>query len=422
MKLFFNKKPNNNEEEPLVKSYREKCREVINTNNYSAPEASLCLPSDQKILTEVIDLVKKKKTATLKYVIVIGIGGSNLGSKAIYDALYGSLDQFSQGSHSRMIFLDTIDPKTNNAFIQFIDSHIKSADEFVISIISKSGTSTESIANAEILLGHIKHTFPNWKDRCVMITDHNSLMWEEGARLGIDVLGIPKQVGGRYSVLSAVGLFPLAMAGIDIQSLLQGAKQMRELCTSDSAENYAASSSIFQYLSWKKGVTIHNSFYFHPELESLGKWYRQLMGESIGKDQKGITPMVSIGSVDHHSMVQLYWGGAADKTTEIVYSKKLIECIVPREPLFPSLSSTQGKNTFEIMSAIQKGTSLTYEKLGLPYFEVVFEDINCFELGSYMQYKMLEIMYLAKLFEINAFDQPQVELYKIETKKILASK
>ncbi len=422
MQFIFHEKQEGGEERKLLAPYINWCKQIIDTNDYTSPEASLCLPSDKHILSQVEEMVNKRKTPELKYVIVIGIGGSNLGTKAVYDALYGDVDLFTPGRYPKMIFLDTIDPKINTTFLTFFNSHVKSADEFVISIISKSGTNTEPLVNAEVLLGHIKNRFSKWKERCIIMTDTNSPMWNECARLGIDVLDVPKQVGGRYSVLSAVGLFPLAMANIDTQSLLQGAKKMRDLCVEESPENHALNSSIFQYLNWKKGRGTHNSFYFHPELESLGKWYRQLMGESIGKEKKGITPIISIGSVDHHSMVQLYWGGPQDKTTEIVYSQKTSNCFVPADLLFPTLSTIQGKNTSEIVSAIQKGTSLVYENQNEPFFEIEFDEINTYEIGGYMQYKMMEIMYLAKLLEVNAFDQPQVELYKTETRKILSEK
>jgi len=422
MKLIFHQKKDASGTKELLASYVVHCKKVINDIDYRMPEASLCLPSDKKIETEVLNLVEKKITTDLKYNIVIGIGGSNLGTKAVYDALFGSIDYITPDRYPKMVFLDTIDPKVNDAFLHFVDTHIKDASEFVISIISKSGTNTEPVVNAEVLLGHIKNRFSNWKDRCVIITDIDSLMWKEGLRLGIDLLSIPKQVGGRYSVLSPVGLFPLAGANIDIKQLLRGAEEMRDLCVENSSENNALNSSVSQFLSWKQGKSIHNSFYFHPELESLGKWYRQLMGESIGKEQKGITPIVSIGSVDHHSMVQLYWGGPTDKTTEIVYSQKSKDCIVPTEQLFPSLSETSGTNTSEIITAIQKGTTSAYAKQSQPYFEVVFNEINEYELGAYMQYKMIEILYLAQLMHINALDQPQVELYKTETRKILANK
>lgn len=422
MKLIFHQNEDKSDTRKLLVPYIDYCKKVIRDEDYSMTEASLCLPTDKKIVTDILKLVEKKKTTDLKYNIVIGIGGSNLGTKAVYDALYGSIDNLTPDRYPKTFFLDTIDPKVITTFSHFVDAHIQKESELIISIISKSGTNTEPIVNAEVLLGSIKNRFINWKDRCVIITDTNSLMWKEGLRLGIDLLSIPKQVGGRYSVLSSVGLFPLAIANIDIKLLLKGAEEMRDICMENSSENYALNSSVFQFLFWKQGKSIHNSFYFHPELESLGKWYRQLMGESIGKVQKGITPIVSIGSVDHHSMVQLYWGGPTDKTTEIVYSQKSQDCIIPTEQLFPSLSTTNGKNTSEIVTAIQKGTTLTYEKQKQPYFEVVLNEINEYELGAYMQYKMIEILYLAQLMNINAFDQPQVELYKTETRKILANK
>lgn len=422
MKYILKNKYNEGEGQTKLTPYIEKCKQVVLHNDFESPEASLCLATDTQGYTEVMDLVEKKKTSELKYVIVIGIGGSDLGTKAIYDALFGSIDQLVPDRHPKMFFLDTIDSKVNNALLNFFNTHVTSEKDFVISIISKSGGTTEPLVNAEILLSNVKSRFPNWKERCVVITDTKSKMWEEAKKLNIDILDIQKKVGGRYSVLSAVGLFPLAMAGINIQSLLQGAKDTREICLSDSAENFARSSSIFQYLHWKEGKKIHNSFFFNPELESLGKWYRQLVGESIGKEGKGITPIVSIGSVDHHSMVQLYWGGPQDKTTELVYSLKTQKCQVPNDPLFPTLSTTHGKNTQEIVEAIQKGTAITYEKLQQPFFEIILDEINEYELGAYMQYKMIEMMYIGCLMEINSFDQPQVELYKNETRKILDKK
>jgi len=422
MKLLYVKNQNWSEQQTLLDPYITQCKKVIDLQDYTSAEASLCLPSDKKIVSDVMAMVDKKKTSNLRYIIVVGIGGSNLGSKAIYDALYGSTDQFMPERYPKMIFLDTIDAKTYKALFAFLMKNVIKEDEFLISIISKSGGTTESLVNAEILLSDIKKSFSQWKKRCVIITDTNSKLWIEGKRLGIDILDIPKKVGGRYSIFSAVGLFPLAVAGVDIQSLMKGAETMRNNCTLHSNENISRISAIFQYVYLQKGRTTHTSFYFHPELESLGKWYRQLTGESVGKEKKGITPLVSMGSVDHHSMVQLYFGGPPDKTTEIIYSTKTEDYPIPKDSLFPSLSTTEGKNTSEVMSAIQKGTVSAYKLQNEPYFEIVLDGINEYELGSYMQYKMMEIMYLAHLMQINAFDQPQVELYKIETKKILSKK
>lgn len=422
MKLLLQKQYENEKEKKLLLPYIEHCKQVVETTDYNSAEASLCLPSDEKIIASVQVMVQMKKTSNLKYVIVIGIGGSNLGTKAVYDALYGDVDILAPDRFPKMIFLDTTDPEFLHSFILFFQNNISSPEELIVAVISKSGGTTEIIANTEIVFGEMKRKFPTWKERVVIISDENSPLWKESQRLGISMLSIPKNVGGRYSVLSAVGLFPLGAVGIDIRSLLQGAKDMRQLCLTASDENPSLESSIFQYIHWKANRTTHNSYFFHKEFESLGKWYRQLTGESLGKDKKGITPILSIGSVDHHSMVQLYWGGIDDKTTEFIYTKKSVSQIVPQEKQLPSLNVVAGKETSEIMMAIIQGTARAYQNVKRPYFEVELEDVSSYEMGAYMQYKMMETLYIAQLFGINAFDQPQVELYKIETKKILEKK
>jgi glucose-6-phosphate isomerase len=237
-------------------------------------------------------------------------------------------------------------------------------------------------------------------------------------------------VGGRYSVFSAVGLFPLMLAGIDTEKLLKGARVMHDRCIKkDVSENPALASAALVYLHSQKGVSISNTFFFNPYLESVGKWYRQLMGESIGKKYSiegkevnaGITPIVSVGSTDLHSMVQLYLGGPKNKFTTFVYAPgNSKEIVVPKDLVFPSLAEgLPGKELSEIMSAIFNGVKEAYKKNNLPFVEVVLEDTSEYTLGQFLQFKMFEIMYLARLFEVNAFDQPNVEDYKKETRRIL---
>lgn len=422
MQFIFYNNQDSKEEKKTLDPYIDHCRKVIETKDYTSLESSLCLPSDTKNLAVVDNMVQQKKTPELKYIIVIGIGGSNLGAKAVYDALYGDIDLLSPERYPKMIFLDTTDPEFLHSFSIFIEKYVDNKNEVLVSIISKSGGTTEIIANAEIMIHEFKKKFASWKERVVVITDENSPLWSEAQRLQLSVLAIPKNVGGRYSVFSAVGLFPLAVAGINIQQLLKGAEEMMKKCSEDSRENPALNSGIFQFTNYKKGRTTHNSYFFHRELESLGKWYRQLTGESLGKKGKGITPIISMGSVDHHSMIQLYLGGIDDKSTEFIYTQESVSYPIPSVAQFPSLNRVAGKETSQIITAIVKGTIIAYQNIGRPFFEVIFEKMNCYELGSYMQYKMMEIMYLAQLFEVNAFDQPQVELYKIETKRILESK
>ncbi|HLD45088.1 MAG TPA: glucose-6-phosphate isomerase, partial [bacterium] len=228
-------------------------------------------------------------------------------------------------------------------------------------------------------------------------------------------------VGGRYSVLSAVGLFPLALSGVDIKHLLAGARDAVNDCTNKSLKtNRALCSAIVSFINYTKGHSVHNTFLFAPELESLGKWYRQLMAESLGKDGKGLAPLVSIGSTDMHSLAQLFYGGANNAITTIVTAPANGSVKVPKKLIFPGLvEHLEGKSLEELMNAISTGTTTTYKKLKRPVVSIAFEKLNAYELGYYLQFRMIEIMYLAKLMDVDAFDQPMVEGYKKETKVLL---
>lgn len=405
-----------------LENYIAHCRGVVEKRDYNADEASLCVPDDTGLLHSVLSLAKKKVSNHLKYIIVIGIGGSNLGTKAIYEALRGTADILTGEEYPKMLFLDTTDPEYLAQFSSFFKREIKDSSEIIVSIISKSGGTTETAVNGEFVIQLLKDKFKNWADRCTVISEKGSLLWKNAEELGIDRLENPPKVGGRYSVFSPVGLFPLAMAGVNVQMLVNSAVAMRDRCLRIDENNPALQSAIVLYEAISSGLSINDNFFFHTELESVGKWYRQLMGESTGKKGMGLTPTVSIGSVDLHSVAQLYLGGPKNKITSFVYTDTYTDVKLPIKNSLTHLSEIEGKTAGEIMSAIQKGTVTAYSKLQLPFTETVLEVINEKEIASYLQFKMMEIMYLGNLMGVNAFDQPEVELYKTETKKILAEK
>lgn len=400
-----------------LEPYRKQLTQCSKQSDYAQNEASLQLPFDQPLLETVQKLARSFTSTPLTYLVVIGIGGSNLGTRAISEAL-----TLSQPKHRpvQILYLDTVSTHTFHTIVSLLKT-CKSKQSFLLVSISKSGGTTETTANTESLLSALKKPFGTVLDRLVVITGKDSKFWNSAQSQGVVCLEIPEMVGGRYSVFSAVGLFPLALAGFNIKQLLAGAQEAVKDGTNKSFKtNLALSSAITTFAHYTKGHTIHNSFFFAPELESLGKWYRQLMAESLGKDGKGLLPVVSIGSTDMHSMAQLYFGGANNAITHIITAPTTRSATVPKKLQFPGLvEHIEGTTLEEIMNAISEGTKTAYKQLNRPVVTFAFEKQDAYELGYYLQTRMIEIMYLAKLMDVNAFDQPMVEVYKKETKNLL---
>lgn len=414
-----------------LKEYIDFMNKIAESGNYDEPESSINLPFDKNFQRSLVERIEEKKNKDLKYILVIGIGGSNLGTLALYRALRGRLETFLHAGDPKIIFVDTVSAPLITQLVDFLNYQVNKLEEILINLISKSGETTETVANFEVIYDVLKKRFGNAVDkRCLFTTDKGSKLWQKAEEKGLELIEIPKKIGGRYSVLSAVGLFPLGLANFDIQGFWEGAKEMSKRCLNyETYENPALVSAILAYIHYKRGIMISNNFFFNPELKTLGKWYTQLMAESIGKEYNlkeekvniGITPIVSIGSTDLHPMAQLFFGGPKDKLTQFVYaSQKHNAPKVPDQLFLPDLiSDIEGKSVAEIMDAIFYGVKIAYIKNSLPFSEIVIHQISENTLGQYCQFKMAETMYLARLLGVNAFDQPRVENYKRETREIL---
>ena len=399
------------------------------TLKYENDRASINLPDDKEAYNKIQNLIEKKRKLNPKYVVVVGIGGSNLGTIAVQEAILGKL--YNQlDPPTRVLYADTVDTDLINDIISIIEPVLKRGEVILINGVSKSGGTTETISNFEILIDCVKKYHNDYWNHIIVTTDKNSKFWDLAIDKNYDVLEIPKKVGGRFSVFSSVGLFPLGLLGIDIDQLLDGARNMRDKClNSDIKSNPAMLSASLIFLHHKKKKSIVDLFLFSTDLESIGKWYRQLMGESIGKefdrDNKqvfqGITPTVSIGSTDLHSMAQLYLGGPFDKfTTFIKVNNSKSNRIIPDFSDYSKLvDGIQKKPLADVMDAILQGIQTAYMKGKRPFTEIILPDKSAFSVGELLQFKMMEIMYLGFLLNVNPFNQPNVESYKIETKKIL---
>ncbi|MBI4435380.1 hypothetical protein HY630_01805 [Candidatus Uhrbacteria bacterium] len=409
---------------PLVDSldpYRKQLSAVAKKTDYLEPESSIQLPGDGDLLKRMKAAAKRLHTPTLQYVIVIGIGGSNLGTQAVYEAIAGSMNLLADRL-PKLLFLDTVTDEKMTAVTRVLE-RLATKDDFLVVVISKSGTTTEPVANMEVLWEFCREHFKNAHDRFVFITDEGTKLWEVARERKLEAFTVPDQVGGRYSVFSAVGLLPLALSGINIEELLDGARQaVQDGVTASPQNNHSIISACLTFQHLQAGRPIHNTFLFSPKFEALGKWYRQLVAESLGKDGKGITPIVSIGSTDLHSMAQLYWSGPDDKFTHLVFSFTGTVHSIPQHLVLPGLvANLQGASLEKIMRAVYGGVQAAYEKIDRPYVEIDLGKADAWELGYYLQFRMLEVMYLARLMEVNAFDQPAVEMYKSVTRELLKS-
>ena len=397
------------------------------TQQYNSPYASINLPFDHDTIREVNALAQKKLTLQPKAIIVIGIGGSSLGTIAVLEALQGKF--YNDHQEIQFYCIETVDSDTTTHVFNLAENILKNGNTILVNVVSKSGSTTETIANFKVFLSLLKKYYPhNYHEYIVTTTDKDSILYKESIKLNFSVLTIPTLVGGRYSVFSAVGLFPLIMCGINCQLLLEGAAQAVNFTLSQSSSDPAALSASIVWNLYAQNYKTHDTFLFSVDLESVGKWYRQLLGESIGKEYNnenkqvhiGINPTVSIGSNDLHSVGQFYLAGPHTIfTTFITTEHNKTTIVVPHSELETVIPIINGVQFSTIMNAIFHGTTIAYAKNKLPFVTFILPEKSEFYIGQFMQIKMIEIIYLGFLFNINPFDQPNVELYKKETRNIL---
>lgn len=402
------------------------------SKGYQTPYACINVPGDKENLKTVITVANQKKKLNPRAIIILGIGGSALGPQAVAQALYGTFFNLQQ-PETALYIADTVDTDYINDILLMTEQYLLEEHAVIINIISKSGTTTETVANAQLFIELLqKYLGDAYHHYVVVTTDKGSALWNLADEKKFSCLEIPHHVGGRYSVLTPVGLFPLALIGLDVEQLLNGAASIIDACLSmDIHTNPASLTAACLYHHYKNNaIAIHDSFIFSVDLEYLGRWYRQLMGESIGKARdregnavyEGITPTVSMGSSDLHSVAQLYLSTKPTRfTTFVTVGKNYSELVVPHYPEYTKLvKSLENKTLPTIMKAIYQGTTIAYQKNNLPFIELYLPEKSAWYIGQFLQYNMIQIIYLGYLLNINPFDQPQVELYKQETRKILA--
>ncbi len=375
-------------------------------NFHARGQGFLSLPKVKAQVLSVKSLAEKMK-GKFKDIVVLGIGGSALGVTCLRDALKGPF--WNHSGHPRLFVLDNLDTVADVEALLDLDQTL-----FIV--ISKSGSTPETMAQYFYFKQKVS------KENFVFITDPNSgELRRLGKAFGIPLLDIPENVGGRFSVLSPVGLFPAALLGIDIEELLKGAEEMGAAFLKKEMElNVPFQFAAVQYLlEWDRGVHMTVMMPYSSRLCTLADWYSQLLAESIGKEGRGLTPIRALGVTDQHSQLQLYNEGPKDKLICFIEVEKADGPCVP-EVEIPGLKYLSGVGFHELMNIEKKGTEQALTEYKKPTVTLSIPEVNEYELGQIFMFLEGSIAFLGEYYRINAFDQPGVELGKQLTRQLLS--
>jgi glucose-6-phosphate isomerase len=376
------------------------------------------LPSSisDALLEEVEKVALKLQSKHLEVFVVIGIGGSYLGSKAVIDALSDSFSHI-KGSFEAPIVLFAGQNISEDYLFELRD--LLDSKEWGCAIISKSGTTTEPALAFRLLKQDLeeKYGIDEARKRIIAITDEErgalrTLATEEGYKTFV----IPDDVGGRYSVLTPVGLIAIAIAGFNVRELVNGAKSMEIACGADVPfeENIAAQYAAARNALYKKGKKVEIMVNYNPKLHFFAEWWKQLYGESEGKESKGIFPASVDFSSDLHSMGQYIQEGERI-LFETVLSVENVnnEVLVPDDQAdLDKLNFLSGKRVDYINKMAELGTQIAHVDGGVPNMRINIPQLNEYYLGQLIYFFEIACGISGYLLDVNPFDQPGVEAYK----------
>jgi len=365
--------------------------------------------------------------------VVVGIGGSALGNKAVRDAICGPEwnDETKEGRRGfpRIHIIDNVDPD----FVGSIMEKLNFRKTF-FNVISKSGKTVETVAVYMIVRGIMDSLGVDPREHMLITTDPDAEFLREVAESdGIPTLYIPKDVGGRFSVLSVVGLVSAEAGGVNTEELRGGAlKAYDDFLKNDLKENHAIMTALSYYLFYRTGKNVNVMMAYSNRLLSLAEWFRQLLAESLGKKfdtngnkvEVGPTPVMALGATDQHSQIQLYNEGPKDKIITFLRVDKHERCMkIPRiHENFQDMVHLCGKTLGELINAEQKATSISLALNGVPNMTISFDEINEKNVGEFfMTYELMTVI-MGGLLGVNPFDQPGVEMGKKLTHAIMGSK
>ena len=338
-----------------------------------------------------------KKFSKFNNIVIIGMGGSILGTKSIYS-------YFKRRIKKNVIFFDNLDEN--------LYSKIKNLNKSCFIVVSKSGNTIETITNCSVVLSKI-----SLKNKLVVITEiKDSPLLRLANKFNAEIIDHKSYIGGRYSVLSETGMFPATLMGLKVKKF----KNLEKLIKNKNFTNCLIKNVASIYALNKKNINNSVILNYNSELSNLGEWYKQLVGESLGKKGKGITPILSDCPKDHHSALQLYLDGPKNKFYTFFSYANINKKFKTSNKIIPdSIQFLKNKKINSIINAQCEATKNIFRKKNIPFREFFFKKESEDELGMFFTFFVLETILLARLMKIDPFNQPAVEAIKKNTIKIL---
>ncbi|MDG1288007.1 MAG: hypothetical protein P8P30_10690 [Rickettsiales bacterium] len=347
------------------------------------------------------------------HLVVMGTGGSSLGALTLCSTKQPRFGTSGMTTH----FVDNTDPDSMDQLF----SQLPLANTYFL-LVSKSGNTVETMMQAMLVIQRLEAESLPVKEHCMAVSmPIDSALRKMATKYEMEIWEHDPELGGRFSILSWVGLLPAAVADLDIHGLRNGAKAVMEQIAESPETSPAAIGAALNYTLSLKGKSISVAMPYVDRLQNLGRWYQQLWGESVGKQGKGTTAVAALGAVDQHSQLQLYAEGPKDKLITFI----TLENAGKGDKINPELAASIGMNYLggltigDVIDAQAKATQQSLINSGVATRHIGLKDDSEFSIGALLQHYMMETIFMAGLMEVDAFNQPGVEESKNITREIL---
>ena len=365
--------------------------------------AALNLPdeTDPSVIREAVEPV-----TDAEYVLTVGIGGSALGAKTVTAALADEPD--------RHVVLDNVDPEHVERTLSGLP-----LEDTVINVVSKSGTTAETLANFLVVREAYEERGVDWTELTVVTTGESGPLAELVEEHDLPRLSVPDGVPGRFAALSSVGLVPAAVLGIDIEGLLDGASAAADGLGPSLSDSPGYAYGAVCYALEEAGAVVNAVVPYAERLEYFAEWFAQLWAESLGKEGRGQTPARALGATDQHSQLQLYRAGPRDKMVTVVRPQERTEVPIP-ESEHDSLSYFAGANLGQLLDAEYDATVASLAEAGRPAVEIELDRLDAEGMGELLYAMEAATVLAGELSDVETFTQPAVEWGKRAARGLLS--